>query len=125
MFLLVLPAVLVISEDISNFQDFLCFIKFILTPLKRVSIVPELNVGKLQNRYAYHNNNKILKIPYTYLVFQLGQIKIKGQADTCLFSTTTKNCLSIINIWQKKGFLSFLPKINFALVYVCIFTTLF
>ena len=28
-FLLVPPAVLVFIEDISNFQDFLCFIKFI------------------------------------------------------------------------------------------------
>ena len=26
-----------------------------------------------------------LKIPYTYLIFQLGQIKILGQANTCLF----------------------------------------
>ena len=49
-----------------------------------MSLVPELNVGKSQNRCAYHNNKKILKIPYTYLIFQLGQIKILGQADTCL-----------------------------------------
>ena len=31
---------------------------------------------------------KFHKIPYTYLIVQLGQLKILGQADTCLFSTT-------------------------------------
>ena len=53
-FLLVPPAVLIIIQDISNFQDVLSFIKFIWTPFKRVSKVPELNVGKSQNRCAYH-----------------------------------------------------------------------
>ena len=98
-FWLVPPAVLVISEDISNFQDFLCFIKFIQTDFKRVSIVPELNVGKSQNRCAYHKK-KVLIIPYTYLIFQLGQIKILGQADTCFFKQQKKG-LSTPNIWQK------------------------
>ena len=56
---------------------------------------------------------KILKIPYPYLIFQLEQIKILGQADTCFFSP--KNGLSIPNIWQKKEFLSIPPKIIFAL----------
>ena len=53
-FLLIPPAVLVIIEDISNFQEFLSFIKFIKTPFKRVSKVPELYVGKSQNKGAYH-----------------------------------------------------------------------
>ena len=39
-----------------------------------------------QNRCALHTK-KFLKIPFTYLIFQFGQIKIQGQADTCLFST--------------------------------------
>ena len=38
-FLLVPPTVLVIIEDISNFQDFLSILKFIYTPSKRVSKV--------------------------------------------------------------------------------------
>ena len=29
------------------------------------------------------NKQKILKTPYTYLICQLGQIKILGQTDTC------------------------------------------
>ena len=53
-FLLVPPAVLVIIEDTSNFQDFLSFLKFIYAPFKRVSKVTELDVGKSQNRCAYH-----------------------------------------------------------------------
>ena len=48
-----------------------------------MSKVPELYVGKSQYRCAYHKK-KILKIPYTYLIFQLRQIKILGQADKCL-----------------------------------------
>ena len=40
-FLIVPTAVLVIIEEIFNFQDFLSFIKFISTPFKRVSKVPE------------------------------------------------------------------------------------
>ena len=51
-----------------------------------MSKVPELYVGKSQNRGAYHKKIKIFKIPYTYLIFQLGKIKILGQADTCPFS---------------------------------------
>ena len=47
--------------------------------------VPELYVGKSQNRGAYHNKIKILKIFYTYQIFQLGPTKILGQADTCPF----------------------------------------
>ena len=39
MFLLVPPAVLIIIEDTSNFQDFLSLLKFIYTPSKRVSKV--------------------------------------------------------------------------------------
>ena len=31
-----------------------------------------------------------LKIPYAYLIFQVGQIKILGQANTCLFKKKTK-----------------------------------
>ena len=50
-----------------------------------VSKVPELYVGKSQNKGAYHNNKKFLKIPYTYLIFQLGHIQILGQVDTCPF----------------------------------------
>jgi len=53
-FLLVPPTVLVINEDSSNFQDFLSLLKFIYTILKRVSKVTELDVGKSQNRCAYH-----------------------------------------------------------------------
>ena len=53
-FLLVPPAVLVIIEDATNFQDFLSFLKFIYTPFKTVSKVTELDVGKSQNRCAYH-----------------------------------------------------------------------
>ena len=48
-FLLVPPAVPVIIEDTSNFQDFLSFLKFIYTPIKRVSKVTVLDVGKSQN----------------------------------------------------------------------------
>ena len=59
--------------------------KFIKTPFKRVSKVPELYVGKSQNKGAYHKKNLILKISYTYLIFQLGQIQILGQADTYPF----------------------------------------
>ena len=43
--------------------------------------VPELKVEKSQNRFAYHKQTKILQTPYTYLIFQSGQIKILGQAD--------------------------------------------
>ena len=47
-----------------------------------MSKVQELCVGKLQNKGAYHKQTKIPIIPYTYLIFRLGQIKILGQADT-------------------------------------------
>ena len=50
-------------------------------------------------------------IPYTYLIFNLGQIEILFQANIC---TLKKNGLSIPNVLQKKGFLIFLPKIIFA-----------
>ena len=50
MFLLVLPAVLVIIEDTSNFQDFIIFFKLIYTPFKRVSEETELDVGRSQNK---------------------------------------------------------------------------
>ena len=50
-----------------------------------MSEVPELYVGKSQNKGAYHKQTKNLKISYTYLIFQLSQIKILGQADTCPF----------------------------------------
>ena len=51
-------------------------------------------------------NKKILKIPYNYLIFQLGQIKILGQADTCLFST--KNMAFTYQIYGKnRDFLVF------------------
>ena len=48
-FFLVPPAVLVIIDDTSNFQDFLSFLKLIYTPFKRVSKVTELDVVKSQN----------------------------------------------------------------------------
>ena len=48
-----------------------------------MSKVPELYVGKSQNKGAYHKKIKFLKIPYTYLILQLDQIKILGQANTC------------------------------------------
>ena len=54
MFLLVPLAVLVIIEDTTNFQDFLISLKLIYTPFKRVFKVKELDVGKSQNRCAYH-----------------------------------------------------------------------
>ena len=64
-FLLVPPTVLVINEDSSNFQDFLSLLKFIYTISKRVSKVTELDVGKSQNRCAYHKKY-FLMFPYTY-----------------------------------------------------------
>ena len=75
-----------------------------------MSKVPELNVSKSQNRCAYYNIKKFLRIPYTYLIFQSGQIKILGQADTYLFST--KNGLSIRNVWHKKRISEFSAKNN-------------
>ena len=53
LFLLVLPAVLVIMDDPSNFQDFLSFLKCIYIVFKRVSKVSELDVFKLQNKCVY------------------------------------------------------------------------
>jgi len=69
-FLLVPPAVLVIIEDATNFQDFLSFLKFIYTPFKRVSKVTELDVGKSQNRCAYHSKVFFLwfLIPTIFLI---------------------------------------------------------
>ena len=52
-------------------------------------------------------------IPYTYLIFHLGQFQILGGANTCLFSKKLFG-LSIPNIWQKEEFLSFPPEIIFA-----------
>ena len=48
--------------------------------------------------------------PCTYLIFYLGQFQILGEANTCLFYVG----LSIPIIWQKEGFLSYLPKLIFA-----------
>ena len=44
-FLLVPPAVLVIIDDPSNFQDFISFLKYIYTPFKWVSKVTKLDIG--------------------------------------------------------------------------------
>ena len=71
-----------------------------------MSKVPELYVGKSQNRCAYHNNKNSLR----FLIFQLGQIKIVGQADTCPFSTKKKIAFPYQIYGRNKDFLVFRQK---------------
>ena len=73
-FLLVPPTVLVIIEDTSNFQVFLSLIKLIYTPLKRVSKVTYLYVGRSQNRCAYHKKNIFLCFLLHLLNYSFGPI---------------------------------------------------
>ena len=82
-----------------------------------MSKVLELYFGKSQHRCAYHTK-KILKIPYTYLTFRLGQIKILCQADICSFST--KKMAFPYQIYSKNKDFWVSAKNNF-----CPFVTLF
>ena len=49
-FLLVPPVVLVIMDNLFNFQDFLSFLKCIYTPLKKVTKVTKWDICKSPNK---------------------------------------------------------------------------
>ena len=72
-FLLVPPAVLVIVEDTYDFQDFIIFLKLIYTLFKMVS--EKLNWMLVSHKIGVPITKKYFRmIPYTYLIFHLGQI---------------------------------------------------
>ena len=97
LFLLVPPAVLVIMDDPSNFQDFLSFSMCIYTLFKRVSKVSELDLCKSQKKCGYHQ--KILfSLYFLKFLFRPFLNPVPTQCMPFYFKTL---CLPIPKIGQQ------------------------
>ena len=95
MFLLVPPAVLVITDDQSNFPDFLEFLRCIYTPW--VSKVTELNVSKSQNKQQKKYSYISLNLPnFSYSPF------LNPLPSQCMPFFPQNGGISIAEIWLKK-----------------------